>query len=412
MKFNTVIIGGGLAGLTAGISLLEKGLGVAIISQGHSALHFNSGSFGLLGFDKSHKPTEAPFTALAGLDDSHPYVKIGENSIAGLAEEAKKILADSGLRFNGDSSHNHSRISPMGIARPAWLTLDGMLTLEALEGLKPGKIAIVGIDGFLDFYPRFIAAALEKIGYECADKSVTTERLKRLRKNETEMRAHNIARVISGEGVSELIAEINKAAADCDLVIFPSVAGSENPADYQRLRDKVRKPLLYCSTVGLSVPGIMIANALTRRFIKLGGTLLKGDSVTSGNISKDHLDSVRAKNLSSDIEADNFILAGGSFFSHALEVKPDRIIEPVFGLEVSYNGDRNSLFSPDMFAHQQYMEAGVRTDNDFKPFKDGQKINNLYAIGSILSGAESVKEDSGAGVAMLTALHTAHSITE
>lgn len=412
MKFDTVIIGGGLAGLTAGIYLLEKGCSVAIISQGHSALHFNSGSFGLLGFDRDHNPVEAPQTAFSDLAANHPYKKIGLDAIDILAEDAKKILSDSGLQFNGDSSGNHNRLSPMGIVRPAWLTLDGMLTVEALQQINPQKIAIVAIDGFLDFYPRFIAAALEKLGYKCSVKSVTTERLKRLRKNETEMRAHNISRVISGEGISELSDEINKITTDSDLILFPAVVGSEAQADYNRLRNEVKKPLLYCSTVGLSVTGIMIANALTRRFIRLGGTVLKGDSATSANITNNHLYSLRAKNLSADIESASFIHAGGSFFSHALEVKPDRIIEPVFGLDLTYNEDRNSLFGPDMFARQQYMEAGVKVDNEFKPSKDGRKIDNLYAVGSILADASSVIEDSGAGVAMLTALHVAHSITE
>jgi len=45
MKFQTIIIGGGLSGLIAGIKLLKAGRKVAIISSGQSALHFCSGSF-------------------------------------------------------------------------------------------------------------------------------------------------------------------------------------------------------------------------------------------------------------------------------------------------------------------------------------------------------------------------------
>ena len=47
MKYNTIIIGGGMGGLITGISLLRQGQKVAVISSGQSALHFNSGSFGL-----------------------------------------------------------------------------------------------------------------------------------------------------------------------------------------------------------------------------------------------------------------------------------------------------------------------------------------------------------------------------
>ena len=49
MKYDTIIIGGGLSGLLAGVKLARSGSKVAIISSGQSALHFHSGSFGLLG---------------------------------------------------------------------------------------------------------------------------------------------------------------------------------------------------------------------------------------------------------------------------------------------------------------------------------------------------------------------------
>ncbi|MGM9620222.1 MAG: FAD-binding protein, partial [Bacteroidaceae bacterium] len=48
MKFDNIIIGGGLSGLLCGIALAREGCHVAVIAAGQSTLHFSSGSFDML----------------------------------------------------------------------------------------------------------------------------------------------------------------------------------------------------------------------------------------------------------------------------------------------------------------------------------------------------------------------------
>ena len=70
MKFDAVIVGGGLAGLLCGIKLTKQGLRCAIITRGQSALHFSSGSLDLV--DE---------TCREKLPPEHPYHLIGAQHI-------------------------------------------------------------------------------------------------------------------------------------------------------------------------------------------------------------------------------------------------------------------------------------------------------------------------------------------
>ena len=53
------------------------------------------------------------------------------------------------------------------------------------------------------------------------------------------------------------------------------------------------------------------------------------------------------------------------------------------------------------------MSYGVETAHDFRPSKEGITINNLFAIGSILSGCNPLVEGCGAGVSLLSAISVA-----
>ena len=72
MKFDTIIIGGGLSGLISGIESARSGRKTAIVSTGQSALHFWSGSFEFLCRENSREVIEKPLERAARLDESHP----------------------------------------------------------------------------------------------------------------------------------------------------------------------------------------------------------------------------------------------------------------------------------------------------------------------------------------------------
>ena len=145
---------------------------------------------------------------------------------------------------------------------------------------------------------------------------------------------------------------------------------------------------------------------LKKYFQKLGGTYMLGDSVTGGDFEDGRLKAITTRNHGDfKFEADNFILATGSLFSKGLVSDMDGVREPVFGLDVDFLSGRSQWYEKNMFDAQPYMSFGVSVGDNFNVFRNGIRVDNLYAAGAVLSGFNALKEGSGAGVSIITALH-------
>ena len=407
MKFDTIIIGGGLAGLTAGIELSRKGQKCLIVSSGQSALHFFSGSLELCSL------ADNPFEAIANLPAEHPYSKIGLENVKEMSAGLKNFFKEIGATMKGVKDANHWRITPLGVLKRAWLTLDEYATFPSTGEVPWKKVALLNVDGFLDFHTSYIAAGLAQHGVETVVGSVTLPELEHLRNNPTEMRSTNIAKTLKDEVLGAFAARINEYAKDVDAVLMPAVVGLTGCTEVVKLRELVDRPLHFLATLPPSVPGIRMQLMMKKHFQKLGGTYMLGDSVVSGEFENGVLKSIKTANHGDvTFEADNFILASGNFFSKGLASAVDGVTEPVFGLDVDSLEERAQWYKRDMFEAQPYMSFGVSTDKAFKVKKDGKSIDNVYAVGSILSGFNAIKEGCGAGVALLTAMHVSSDILQ
>lgn len=411
MKFDTVIIGGGLAGLTCGIRLQQAGAKCAIVSAGQSALHFSSGSFDLLNELPDGTPVSNPEEAVAQLDKSHPYAKIGDR-FAHYAQEAKQTLIDAGVGVHGDSKHNTYRISPMGTTLPTWLTLDDFTTLESPDELKGKKILLVNITGFLDFNTKFVADSFETEGASCQIVAISLPEFERLRQSPTEMRSANIARVMeSGSVLETFIARLQAKSEGFDIVAVPAIFGLASSQTVSTLKKRLDTPVYIIPTMPPSVPGIRTQQRLRHVFEQAGGYYMLGDTVVNAEKGDSRVYSVYTVNHGDiALQADHFVLASGSFFSNGLYALMDRVFDPVFDADVEFDPNRNTWYNPSVFASQRYRTFGVATDERFRIKIHGKIQENVYAIGSVLSGFDALQEGCGAGVSLLTALYVADNL--
>lgn len=415
MKFDTVIIGGGLSGLICGIRLQKAGKKCAIVSAGQSAMHFSSGSFDLLGRLPDGTDVDKPLEALKSLPEDHPYSILGEEKVRKYAEEASAFLNGCGIKVGGDAAVNTWRISPTGERKPTWLTLGDFTALKTKNEKVGNKALIVNILGYLDFNTKFLADSFERQGTICRISSVKLEEMERLRKNPSEMRATNIARVMDRDGVWEKAAEqVKGMLKDEDIVVLPAVFGLKDGSVIEKIREAIGVKTVFVSTMPPSVPGIRTQMTLKAEFERAGGRFLMGDTVVDADFNEDGtVKSIGTQNFGSiRLYADNFVIATGSFFSKGLIATPDRIFEPVFGVDLSYAEGRDQWFDRNFWNKQNYISYGAKVSKFLHASIDGKPIANLYAIGSIIAGSNTLYEGCGGGIALLTALAAADSILE
>lgn len=407
MKFDYIIIGGGLSGLAAGIRLAEKGKKTAIVSSGQSALHFCAGSFGLLGRNGDEMVAN-PLEEISKLPENHPYRLIGVEKFAELAAEVPATLTNAGITATGKADKNHYTLTPFGTVRPSWLTLDGYAMFDNPEKLPFDKVLIVSIKGFLESYPAFIVENLEKAGVECRVENIDIEKITQLRKTNFDMRAVSVAKQIDEPSITEFAGKINACAQKGETVLIPAVIGVNSEKQWKTLCELVNNPVYCVPTIPVSVGGVRTQTALRRYFERLGGTFLLGDHVEKGLIKDGKITELITTNFGEDhLKADAYILASGTFFSEGVCSNPKEFYEPVFGLDVKFPENRDEWYAKNFFDAQPYMSIGVEVDKEFHPSVKGDKIENLYVAGSTLAHCNCLKEDSGAGEAILTGFYTA-----
>ncbi len=226
------------------------------------------------------------------------------------------------------------------------------------------------------------------------------------------MRATNISRVLSDHRQIEAVAgEINEITRGYEAVLLPAVVSASDGENASMLKQLIKIPARYVATLPPSAPGVRTELMLKRKFYELGGTYIINDEVVGGTIEGGRVTQVETSRLPDErIMAKNYVLATGSFMSHGLISNYDEVYEPIFHLDVDAAGEHSDWTHSDVFKAQPFMEFGLATDARFHAMKGGKPIDNLFAIGSILSGHNQLKLADGTGVDLLTALQVAKTI--
>lgn len=399
-RYDTIIIGGGVTALVAGIALLESGRSVALISSGRSNLGYFSGSFELFaeGYEGLCRVAEES-------NSNHPYKIIGAQNIGRYTRRIKEIFASAGLPLRGSAESVEWRLTPVGVLKAAWLTMQPFATFEQRDEIPYRKVCIVGVEGYLDFNPEFVARPFRKWGVECHALRLPAQQMCGGGCGSNSVRLFG-----DMESAVDFAKRVAVAAEDSDLVLLPALFDLYHSEIYEQVKRVIGERLRLVPTTSVSAAGRSVSEALGERFVTLGGVVVENDKVLSLQLHDSAARSVTT-GKGGKFEADNFILSTGSFLSGGLVATSRSVYEPLAGLDVEAPLLRSEWSKEHILSAQPFERIGVRVDESLHPFKEGTPITNLYAAGAILAGYDGVGEGSGGGVALCSALRAAEVIT-
>lgn len=408
-----VVIGAGVAGLTAAIRLANAGARVALLNKGTGGLQLSQGTIDILGYapDRVDRPLDA-LADFAAANPGHPYATLSADSVAAGVNYLAELLGPDLLV--GDPAVNLQLPTAVGAVRPTALAAPSML---AGACVADADFTIVGLAQLKDFYPELVADNLARTdlpgGGRLSARSVMVDFP--ARDGEVDSTALTYARALDDAGYRDrFAAAVKRVIGDAGTVGLPAILGLDDRTACRDLAATIGAEVFEIPLVPPSVPGMRLNRALTELAKAAGVRVVPGSKVTGFSADSGTVRSVQLATAGGarTFAADAFVLATGGFESGALHADSyHNVHESVFDLPLripeghlvhgDYWGDPQPLFT-----------VGVETtDSMLARHPGGDPVyDNLYAVGGILAGATRWQEKSGEGIAAASAVVAADAI--
>jgi glycerol-3-phosphate dehydrogenase subunit B len=394
---DVVVVGTGLAGLTAAVRLAEGGARVLVLAKGIGATHLSAGTIDVLGY--SEERVDNPREALGRLGDGHPYSLLGADAVAASIEWLKARVADGSLSpyaYRGDLDENLLLPTALGVARPSAVVPETM----AAGDLRHGEpIFVVGFRGLKDFHPALVADMLGRAG-----RAARSAELDLVPEGRADVNSLGYARAFDDpsfrvEVTSQLLGRLR---AD-ERVAFPAVLGIADPhGAWSDLERRLARPVFEVPTLPPSVPGMRLFAILRDALRRAGGRVILNAVVTGAERDGGRVGALRVRvGLREERRGcDWVVLATGGFASGGLELDSRWTArETALGLPVAgVPAPGEARFAPGYLDDHPIARAGVAVGPDLRP--DGHE--NVLVTGATLAGAEPWREKSGDGISLAT----------
>jgi len=420
MTWDVLVIGVGLAGLTAGLRLAQAGRRVLMVAKGLGGTHLGAGTLDVLGY--APERVDQPLAALPGFlaeHPRHPYARAGRPALQAASDWFLRLTDELGYPFTGSLAENFLLPTAIGVAKPSALVPGSMAAGDLRGG---GKFLIVGLRNLKDFYPALLAdnlARLTRPGQPAIEaRSLVIDPPGLM--NEADMPPLDIARAFDRPDFRRAFAAALRPSLRPDeRVGLPALVGLEKPVEaWQDLQKQLGVPVFEIPTLPPSVPGIRLYERMKGALTAAGGRLQIGFPVIEARIEAGRCVEVVTAGAARPYRwpAEQVILATGGIASGGILTEADGTVrESVFNLPLAGIPEPDHpRFQPGYFEAQPFSQVGLEVDDCLRPV-DGAgaaPIANLRAVGAMLAHAEPWREKSGDGISLATGYRAAEVLLE
>jgi glycerol-3-phosphate dehydrogenase len=419
-----LVIGAGLAGLTAAWQAAASGRSVRCITKGWGALYWSTGCIDVLGYlpGDPNQPVQALQPALEHLiqaNPTHPYTLCGVETISKALQSFQGLCAQAGypMLATGESPLGVNWMLPSGLGglRPTCLAPITMTAGDCrTTGAGAAPVLVAGFAGYPDFYPDLVAANLTAQGIPAQAVMLDIPSLRAQRFITARVLAQHFE---DPAFVHEVVTRLRSLVTEIENVRvgFPAVLGLHNSvAIWQALQDELACPVFEIPGLPPSIPGIRLHHILVKAIQRHAGRVEEGMQVIGAQMAGSRVAGVwsEASARPKAHRARRYILATGGILGGGWTVDPaDHIQEQVFNLPISTPEGMQNWFHPN-FAHppgHSLFRCGVQVDQKFHPIEDPASQSDrlisedIQVIGAALSGADALRERALEGIALATA---------